>query len=143
MSQRSSHYFYQTKGNWAYFKSTDGHFNNWSFNLRRPNLHLLSTLSTHSGSVVFIKGHSTKLMMLFRFIIVDSTRSGKRLPDALSKTVPIWCAVVNRAVVLRKLVNSSTAWDHSLYTPPASVSAQERAQIESKIENWALELAVS
>lgn len=33
----------------AYFKSTDGHFGNWSFNLRRPNLHLLSTVITAGG----------------------------------------------------------------------------------------------
>ena len=31
-------------------------------------------------------------------MIVDSTRRGKRFPDALTKTVPIWCAVINRAV---------------------------------------------
>ncbi|KAG0263492.1 hypothetical protein DFQ27_001744 [Actinomortierella ambigua] len=31
-------------------------------------------------------------------VIVDSTRKGKRVPDALSKTVPIWCATINTAV---------------------------------------------
>ncbi len=35
----------------AYFKSTDGHFNNWSFNLRRPNIHLLKTIERRKGSV--------------------------------------------------------------------------------------------
>jgi len=39
------------KGNAAYFKSTDGHNNNWSFNLRRPNLHLLPILVQHGGCV--------------------------------------------------------------------------------------------
>lgn len=34
----------------AYFKSTDGHFGNWGFSLRRPNLHLLPLLLAHSGS---------------------------------------------------------------------------------------------
>jgi hypothetical protein len=29
----------------AYFKSTDGHFNNWSFNLRRANIHLLDLIA--------------------------------------------------------------------------------------------------
>jgi len=33
----------------AYFKSTDGHFGNWSFNLRRPNLHLLSMIVSEGG----------------------------------------------------------------------------------------------
>jgi hypothetical protein len=32
-------------------------------------------------------------------VIVDATRSStKRFPDAFSKTVPIWAAVLNRAV---------------------------------------------
>ena len=29
---------------------------------------------------------------------MDSTRKGKRVPDALSKTIPIWCATINNAV---------------------------------------------
>lgn len=33
----------------AYFKSTDGHFSNWSFNLRRANLHLLPLVIQHNG----------------------------------------------------------------------------------------------
>ena len=33
----------------AYFKSTDGHFNNWSFNLRRSNLHLLPLIIEQCG----------------------------------------------------------------------------------------------
>lgn len=33
----------------AYFKSTDGHTNNWSFNLRRPNLHVLPLIAKHAG----------------------------------------------------------------------------------------------
>jgi tRNA A64-2'-O-ribosylphosphate transferase len=73
-------------------------------------------------------------------ILVDSTRSGKRFPDALSKTVPIWCEVVNRAVRLRHHI----AWkeDSKLYTPAGTVSAQEHHQIETKIGTWAHELAV-
>ncbi|KAF9921764.1 hypothetical protein BGZ65_010081, partial [Modicella reniformis] len=31
-------------------------------------------------------------------IVVDSTRKGKRIPDALSKTIPIWCTTINTAV---------------------------------------------
>ena len=69
-------------------------------------------------------------------IIVDSTRSGKRLPDALSKTVPIWCAVINRAIAIRgkhpERLTEFQAWDTSLHTPPGAVSAQEHVQIETR-----------
>ncbi|KAL4249908.1 tRNA A64-2'-O-ribosylphosphate transferase [Abortiporus biennis] len=103
--------------NAAYFKSTDGHTNNWSFNLRRPNLHLLSVVQQHGG-----------------FLLVDSTRAGKRMPDALSKTVPVWCAVLNRAI--KKLYNKSDEWNTKLYCPPGVVSAQEHHRIESKLDEW-------
>ncbi|KAK7057702.1 initiator tRNA phosphoribosyl transferase [Favolaschia claudopus] len=118
----------------AYFKSTDGHFSNWSFNLRRPNLHLLPLVAANDGAGM---------------VIVDSTRAGKRLPDALSKTVPIWCAVVNRAI-LRRFPSKNAAsaglgneWDTALYTPPGAVSAQEHAQIAARIDKWADALAAS
>lgn len=62
----------------CYFKSTDGHTNNWGFSMRRLNLHLLDVV----GAVGAIA-------------IVDSTRKGKLMPDSLLKTIPIWCAVVN------------------------------------------------
>ncbi|KAF8947136.1 hypothetical protein BGZ47_010154 [Haplosporangium gracile] len=65
----------------VYFKSTDGHTGIWDFNLRRYNPHLITTIIKHGGC-----------------IIVDSTRKGKRVPDALSKTIPIWCATINNAV---------------------------------------------
>lgn len=31
-------------------------------------------------------------------IIVDSTRKGKRFPDSMSKTIPIWTCVLNRCI---------------------------------------------
>ncbi|KAG9072794.1 hypothetical protein KI688_000572 [Linnemannia hyalina] len=65
----------------VYFKSTDGHTGIWDFNLRRYNPHLITTIIKHGGC-----------------IIVDSTRKGKRVPDALSKTIPIWCGTINNAV---------------------------------------------
>ncbi|KAF7350966.1 Initiator tRNA phosphoribosyl transferase [Mycena sanguinolenta] len=110
----------------AYFKSTDGHFSNWSFNLRRPNLHLLPLVAANNGAGI---------------VLVDSTRAGKRLPDALSKTVPIWCAVVNRAVLQR--FPDKQDWDTALYTPPGAVSAQEHAQIALRIDPWGEALANS
>ncbi|KAJ7655632.1 initiator tRNA phosphoribosyl transferase-domain-containing protein [Mycena polygramma] len=114
----------------AYFKSTDGHFSNWSFNLRRPNLHLLPLAAAHGGKGI---------------VLVDSTRAGKRVPDALAKTVPIWCAVVNRAVSQRfpEKKEAEQGWDDALYTPPGAVSAQEHAQIARRVEGWADALAAS
>ncbi|KAH9834126.1 tRNA A64-2'-O-ribosylphosphate transferase [Rhodofomes roseus] len=103
----------------AYFKSTDGHFGNWSFNLRRPNLHLLSMIVSQGG-----------------MILVDSTRSGKRIPDALSKTVPIWCAVINRAVQRKYPDKHKADWDLELYCPSGTVSAQEKSQIEARLDGW-------
>ncbi|KAG1856871.1 initiator tRNA phosphoribosyl transferase-domain-containing protein [Suillus tomentosus] len=61
------------------------------------------------------------------------------MPDALSKTVPIWCAVINRAVPKTTLnINvDADAWNTKLYTPPGVVSAQEHDQIEQKLDEWA------
>ncbi|KAF7289305.1 Initiator tRNA phosphoribosyl transferase [Mycena indigotica] len=111
----------------GYFKSTDGHYNAWRFSLRRPNLHLLPVAAENGG-----KG----------LILVDSTRAGKRFPDALSKTVPIWCAVLNRALLIRRSAPGSSSWDTSLHTPP-SIPTQEAAQITSRLDEWARELACS
>lgn len=103
----------------AYFKSTDGHTSQWAFNLRRANLHLLPIIVAHSG-----------------IVLVDSTRRGKRHPDALSRTVPIWCAVINQALGFNN--------EHScLFTPPDAVSPSEHAQMEEKIAGWVDELKAS
>ncbi|KAJ6631454.1 initiator tRNA phosphoribosyl transferase [Mycena sp. CBHHK59/15] len=110
----------------TYFKSTDGHFSNWSFNLRRPNLHLLPLVAAQDGTGI---------------ILVDSTRAGKRIPDALSKTVPIWCAVVNRAIA--RVFPGKVNWDTHLYTPPGAVSGQEHDQIAQRLDAWADALANS
>ncbi|KAL8805670.1 MAG: hypothetical protein Q9182_001814 [Xanthomendoza sp. 2 TL-2023] len=63
----------------AYFKSTDGHPGQWSFSTRRLNLQILPISEKHGG---------------YECIVVDSTRRGKSMPDALSKTIPIWCSAV-------------------------------------------------
>lgn len=113
---------------YAYFKSTDGHTGNWGFNMRRSNLPF-AELAEKNGGV----------------ILVDSTRRGKRMPDALSKTVPIWCAVINRAVARRgrKEAREVDGWDEELYTPPNVVSPSEKAQIEDRLDEWAEILEVS
>ena len=65
----------------AYFKSTDGHYGNWDFNVKRVNLQTALTAAREGGC-----------------LLVDATGRGKPLPDSFQKTVPIWCCVLNRAV---------------------------------------------
>ncbi|KAG9248222.1 tRNA a64-2'-o-ribosylphosphate transferas-like protein [Calycina marina] len=101
------------KGGSAYFKSTDGHTGVWKFSLRRLNLHLLGIIGAHDGC-----------------IIIDSTRRGKRMPDALSKTIPVWCSVVNRLLFPDRLQA------HELYTPPQVVSKTEHAQIVALLPSF-------
>ncbi|KAK3299301.1 tRNA A64-2'-O-ribosylphosphate transferase [Chaetomium fimeti] len=118
----------------AYFKSTDGHTGQWKFSSRRLNLHLLELIGENDGC-----------------IIVDSTRRGKRMPDALSKTLPTWCAVLNRALFPthdapnnnpnnnssnNPSTNPSTNPIHALYTPPNTVSPSEASQITSLLPQF-------
>jgi tRNA A64-2'-O-ribosylphosphate transferase len=102
----------------VYFKSTDGHMSQWGFSLRRLNLQLLDVIQKHGGA-----------------IIVDSTRRGKSMPDALSKTIPIWCCVMNRTLF-------GTKGEHAMYTPPQAVSSSEHAQISSKIDGFVQQFLV-
>ncbi|KAH1546054.1 hypothetical protein KXX57_004062 [Aspergillus fumigatus] len=52
------------------------------------------------------------------------------MPDALSKTVPIWCAVMNRA-----LFPSDAAY-HAVQLPPNYLGASEESQIERRIDGF-------
>ncbi|KAL1860120.1 tRNA A64-2'-O-ribosylphosphate transferase [Paecilomyces lecythidis] len=103
----------ESKTGSAYFKSTDGHTGQWDFSFRRLNLQILPIARDHGGC-----------------IIVDSTRRGKLMPDALSKTVPIWCAVMNRA-----LFPSDTAY-HAVQFPPDYLGPSEESQIERRIDGF-------
>lgn len=58
------------------------------------------------------------------------------MPDALSKTVPIWSAVLNRA-----LFPSATEY-HPVRLPPDYLGASEEAQIENRIEGFVHSLKV-
>ncbi|KAL8796508.1 MAG: hypothetical protein Q9195_001182 [Heterodermia aff. obscurata] len=93
----------------AYFKSTDGHTGQWAFSCRRLNLHLLDYIGKHNGC-----------------IIVDSTRRGKSMPDALAKTIPIWCAVLNQLLFGTGEVS----------LPEHVVGDSERAQVEERLGGW-------
>ncbi|KAL7937163.1 tRNA A64-2'-O-ribosylphosphate transferase [Trichoderma chlorosporum] len=95
----------------AYFKSTDGHERAWKFSTRRLNLHLIDMIEENDG-----------------IIVVDSTRRGKRMPDALSTTIPIWCTVFNMALLPDNPLSSK------LFLPPylpASTHSQITALIPS------------
>lgn len=80
------------------------------------------------------------LKIFRRVIIVDSTRRGKRFPDALSKTIPIWCCVINGAIARRFKGSSDDGAE--LYTARVAVSRSEHFQIESRIEGWIEKLLV-
>ncbi|KAK4570033.1 tRNA A64-2'-O-ribosylphosphate transferase [Recurvomyces mirabilis] len=56
------------------------------------------------------------------------------MPDALSKTVPIWIAVLNRY-----LFPELPAY-HNLHIPPSVVSSSEHAQIEARLPGFVQEL---
>ncbi|KIW09399.1 uncharacterized protein PV09_00293 [Verruconis gallopava] len=107
----------EKKAESCYFKSTDGHDGQWSFSLRRLNVQVFDVVARSGGCVV-----------------VDSTRRGKAMPDALAKTVPIWCAVFNRALFPHDVEAGR------LYTPPRCVSPNEHAQIERRIDGFVGEL---
>ncbi|EPE30163.1 hypothetical protein GLAREA_12886 [Glarea lozoyensis ATCC 20868] len=52
------------------------------------------------------------------------------MPDALSKTIPIWCSVVNRVLF------PSDTESHDLYTPPQVISPSEHAQIFARLPSF-------
>lgn len=68
-----------------------------------------------------------------RCIIVDSTRRGKSMPDALSKTVGIWIVVMNRLLFPQRRDS------HELMTPAEVVSDSEHAQIEERLDRFVKE----
>ncbi|KAF4336808.1 initiator tRNA phosphoribosyl transferase [Fusarium beomiforme] len=102
----------ERKGASAYFKSTDGHERAWKFSTRRLNLHLVELIEGNDG-----------------IIIVDSTRRGKRMPDALSSTIPIWCTVLNLTLL------PSHPSSANLYLP-AHLPATTHSQISALIPEF-------
>lgn len=56
------------------------------------------------------------------------------MPDALSKTIPIWCSVVNRYLFPENLSS------HELHTPPQVVSQSEHAQISALLPSFVVAL---
>ncbi|GEQ72457.1 hypothetical protein JCM33374_g6144 [Metschnikowia sp. JCM 33374] len=110
----------------VYFKSTDGHTGQWRFSMRRLNFHMLDLFQQSST-----------------LVLVDSTRKGKLMPDALSKTVPIWCAVLN--YIMFEDDAPSGQWeslvkDNWLCTPAEMVSRSEHSSIVKLIPQHAREV---
>ncbi|MED6168102.1 hypothetical protein PIB30_009062 [Stylosanthes scabra] len=70
-------------------------------------------------------------------MIVDSTRRGKRFPDSMSRTIPIWTCVLNRAI--RDFKND---WDCSLHLP-LWIPETEKASIEKRLDEWTQQLKAS
>jgi len=108
----------------VYFKSTDGHVGTYSLSLKRLNIQLLELLYKFSGC----------------FLVDSSVR--KILPDSFSRTIPIWCCVINRIVQRYRAEfgrkNSKVdgnQWDTELYTPASIISQEEHTQISSLIDS--------
>ena len=105
----------------CYFKSTDGHVGTYAFSLKRLNLNVIDIVSQHGAC-----------------IIVDASVQ-KEMPDSFARTIPIWCAVLNRiAARFRRELNmpiipSDDEWDDTLYTPEWIVSKEEHETMESWI----------
>ncbi|ODV80710.1 initiator tRNA phosphoribosyl transferase [Suhomyces tanzawaensis NRRL Y-17324] len=95
----------------SYFKSTDGHVNEWQFSMRRLNLHILPIIGSHQG-----------------IVSVDSTRRGKLIPDSLLKTIPIWCAVLN-CIMYEDEQERSDHWFRS----PVFITKEEHDKIVERI----------
>ncbi|KAK9906569.1 hypothetical protein WJX75_004349 [Coccomyxa subellipsoidea] len=122
----------------CYFKSTDGHYGNWGFSNTRLNLHVAQLAAQEGGC-----------------LIVDATRRGKTFPDAFTKTIPIWTAVINRSIALVRKQQSTAGssgeetqavslpgepeWNTQLHVPPW-MSANEANQISMRLDGWAHEL---
>lgn len=62
----------------------------------------------------------------------------KLLPDSFSRTVPIWCCVLNRIVERYRIemnVDCEIRWDVKLYTPACIVSSEEHEVISNLIDS--------
>ena len=107
----------------CYYKSTDGHNNQWDFNSRRLNINVLELILSETP-----------------IIIVDATANERKIyPDALSKTIPIWITVFN--TYLKKIANLDIETPIQL---PRSITTTEKnnllIHLNNKLEQWVFEL---
>ncbi|MCJ1461838.1 hypothetical protein MMC07_000437 [Pseudocyphellaria aurata] len=123
--------------NTCYFKSTDGHTNEWNFSLTRLNLHVAQQAAVYGGCIV-----------------VDATRRGKSFPVWPTASPTDVDALVNNAgraikdytgvdcstqrCSVRKAVRPAVAeevWDVKLHLP-AWIPASEYQQIAGRLPVW-------
>lgn len=109
--------------NSCYFKSTDGHVH--AFSLKRLNLELLNLFEDQQQN---------------RIVIIDSSVR-KSMPDSFSRTIPIWCTVLNQVTQRyrqdRQHEDQNIAhWDTDLYTPEL-ISKSERSNMDIKAKESA------
>jgi tRNA A64-2'-O-ribosylphosphate transferase len=76
-------------------------------------------------------------------VIVDSTRKGKLMPDALLKTIPMWCAVLN--YILYEDDETDPVWDdlksHNwLRTSSEIISVNEHHEMVKRLPGFAKEV---
>jgi len=116
-------------GGSTYFKSTDGHTNEWGFSLRRLNLGLLSIAGEHNGAIIVDSTRRGKRLRR-RIRLGDILLISKRFPDSLAKTVPIWISVLN-AALFPELFPAPV-----LYTSPLAVTPHEAAAIETLLPRF-------
>lgn len=102
------------------FKSADGHYGQWRVSTRRPNAPFLRALAVARGAVV-----------------VDVTRAGKVWPDALSKSLPMWCAVVSALAQAMRPDDPrlSTLLHLHPTVPPSEVAAIQRL-LPEMVRTW-------
>jgi len=96
------------------FRSSDGHTLSWNFYITRANLNVAMVAARYPG-----------------VLIVDSTRFGKTFPDSFNRTLPLWCALINRASGFKLASIDLPEW----------VPEQERSRIsENQLQAWTSEL---
>lgn len=144
----ASAYFKSTDGHTGQWKFSTRRLNLHLLPLISDHDGCVSSIITHPKDIWVILGRLAYAVC--RCIIVDSTRRGKSkkgnslerpnpirgiyraeiaigMPDALSKTVPIWCCVLNRALF------PDDPPCHELFVPPNVVSDSERSQMLARI----------
>jgi Rit1 N-terminal domain len=104
----------------CFFKSADGHYSQWGVSTRRPNVAFLRDAVEAGGAVV-----------------VDVTRAGKVWPDALSKTLPMWCAIIS--ALAAGLLPGDSKLQEMLYLHPSVPKSEEaaiRRLLPSILQTW-------
>lgn len=149
----------------VYFKSTDGHFGKWAFNLRRANLHLLDAIMQCEGCVSTIillnyiwpthrtmqdnfGGFNSSWKAISRRFVKDCSHlvrghklgSRKKVKGALMDHHGVESAL--------RFIHPPWEWyaSQSLFSTPAynlfKVSRSEHAQIQSRLDDWTEQLMV-